>query len=54
MDLIPGEIVEEETMIERMCRLKTSLTTNVIVAFLVLTVVRQVMMRVNTARDRIR
>jgi hypothetical protein len=42
VDLIPGEIAEEveETMIQRMCRLKTSLTTNVIVAFLVLTVVR--------------
>lgn len=54
--LIPGEedIHENDSLIDQMCRLKSSLTTNVVVVFLVLTVVRQVMIKVQSARDRIR
>ncbi len=51
---IHDSINHNETTIEKICRLKNSLTANVIVAFLVLTVIRQVMMRVQSTRDRIR
>jgi hypothetical protein len=36
----------------RICRLKNHMSTNIIVAFLVLTVVRQVMIRTNAVRER--
>lgn len=44
--------VENETMIGKICRLKSHMSTNIIVAFLVLTVVRQVMLRTAAIRDR--
>lgn len=53
--LIPGEeeLPKNEGMIETMCRMKSSLTANFAVAFIVLTVVRQVMIRIQKTRDRI-
>jgi hypothetical protein len=54
--LIPGEpelAGQNEGMIERMCRMKSNLTANFAVAFIVLTVVRQVMIRIQKTRDRI-
>jgi len=55
--LIPGEeelVNPEVGIVEKMCSMKSHLTTNVAVAFLVLTVVRQVMVRMQTVRDRVR
>ena len=44
--------VINETTIEKICRLKNHMSTNIIVAFLVLTVIRQVMIRTSAVRDR--
>ena len=44
---------QNDGMIERMCRMKSNLTANFAVAFIVLTVVRQVMIRIQKTRDRI-
>ena len=55
--LIPGEeeyVDPNEGIVMKMCRMKNHLTTNVAVAFLVLTVIRQVMIRVQSSRDRVR
>jgi hypothetical protein len=57
--LIPGEVEDnlaphDDSMLDKVCRLKNSLTMNVTVAFLVLTVVRQVMVRLTTNQDRIK
>ena len=41
------------TILERVCSLKQSMATNMIVAFIVLNVIRQVMIRVQSTRDRL-
>lgn len=53
MFIDPSERVPDEGLLEKMCRLKSSVATNMIVAFLVLTVVRQVMAKMQGARDRL-
>lgn len=41
IDTIP----EDETFLAKMCKLKSSVVTNLVVVFLFITVIRQVMMR---------